>query len=49
MQNKAASTPALDPKPKAEVEEEKRGELEELRTQIKELVLSIELLKAQQT
>ncbi|KAL7887936.1 hypothetical protein AOLI_G00029100 [Acnodon oligacanthus] len=48
VHNKAASTPAPEPKPKADVDEQKGGELEELRTQLKELVLSIELLKTQQ-
>uniref|UniRef100_A0A8C2BWM2 Osteoclast-stimulating factor 1 n=1 Tax=Cyprinus carpio TaxID=7962 RepID=A0A8C2BWM2_CYPCA len=38
-----------EPKPKPDKEEEKGSELEELKTQIKELVLSIELLKAQQS
>lgn len=48
VHNKVASTSAPEPKPKAEVEEEKRGEMEELRAQLKELALSVELLKAQQ-
>lgn len=38
-----------EPKVKAGVDEEKAGELEELRIQIKELLLSVELLKTQQT
>ncbi|XP_062858114.1 CD2-associated protein [Trichomycterus rosablanca] len=42
-------TPTPEPKVKAEVEEEKAGELEELRVQIKELLLSVELLRTQQT
>ncbi|XP_066533446.1 CD2-associated protein isoform X2 [Hoplias malabaricus] len=48
VHNKAASTPTPEPKPKAEVEEQKGDELEELRTQLRDLVLSIELLKTQQ-
>ncbi|XP_036406495.1 CD2-associated protein isoform X1 [Megalops cyprinoides] len=42
------SGPASDPKPKADGEEEKLSELEELRAQMKELLLSVELLKTQQ-
>uniref|UniRef100_A0A671N1Q8 Osteoclast-stimulating factor 1 n=1 Tax=Sinocyclocheilus anshuiensis TaxID=1608454 RepID=A0A671N1Q8_9TELE len=38
-----------EPKPKPDKEEEIGSELEELKAQIKELVLSIELLKAQQS
>ncbi|XP_059355273.1 CD2-associated protein-like [Carassius carassius] len=38
-----------EPKPKPDKEEEKGSELEEMKTQIKELVLSIELLKTQQS
>uniref|UniRef100_A0A673K5Y8 Osteoclast-stimulating factor 1 n=1 Tax=Sinocyclocheilus rhinocerous TaxID=307959 RepID=A0A673K5Y8_9TELE len=38
-----------EPKPKPDKEEEKGSELEELKAQIKDLVLSIELLKAQQS
>uniref|UniRef100_A0A3B1JLW5 Osteoclast-stimulating factor 1 n=1 Tax=Astyanax mexicanus TaxID=7994 RepID=A0A3B1JLW5_ASTMX len=49
VHNKVVSTSTPEPKPKAEGEEEKRGEVEELRTQLKELALSIELLKTQQT
>lgn len=41
------STPELRAKPEAE--EEKGKELDDLRTQIKELLLSVELLKTQQT
>ncbi|XP_072537177.1 CD2-associated protein [Salminus brasiliensis] len=49
VHTKVVSTSTPEPKPKAEVEEGKKGEMEELRTQMKELVLSIELLKTQQT
>ncbi|XP_073709313.1 CD2-associated protein [Garra rufa] len=38
-----------EPKPKPDKEEEKGSELEELKAQMKELVLSIELLKTQQS
>ncbi|XP_053469947.1 CD2-associated protein isoform X1 [Ictalurus furcatus] len=47
--HKAANCSFPEPKAKAVVEEEKGRELEELRTQIKELLLSVELLKTQQT
>ncbi|KAJ8397665.1 hypothetical protein AAFF_G00436640 [Aldrovandia affinis] len=40
--------PTSDQKPKADGEEEKASELEELRTQMKELLLCVELLKTQQ-
>ncbi|XP_060773350.1 CD2-associated protein isoform X2 [Neoarius graeffei] len=46
--HKAANFSTPEPKVKAEVEEEKGKDLDELRTQIKELLLSIELLKTQQ-
>lgn len=40
---------APESKPKAEKEEEKKGaELEDLKAQMKELMLSVELLKTQQ-
>ncbi|KAI2652124.1 CD2-associated protein [Labeo rohita] len=38
-----------EPKPKPDKEEDKGSELEELKAQIKELVLSVELLKTQQS
>ncbi|XP_067273937.1 CD2-associated protein isoform X2 [Pseudorasbora parva] len=38
-----------EPKPKPDKEEEKGSELEDLKAQMKELVLSVELLKTQQT
>ncbi|KAM9444416.1 CD2-associated protein [Clarias gariepinus] len=46
---KAASFSTPEPKVRAEVQEEKSKELDELRAQIKELLLSVELLKTQQT
>lgn len=45
----SVSAPTFDPKAKAEVDEEKGKEMDELRSQIKELLLSVELLKTQQT
>ncbi|MCI4389234.1 hypothetical protein PGIGA_G00095540 [Pangasianodon gigas] len=47
--HKAANFSTPEHKVKTEVEEDKGKELDELRTQIKELLLSIELLKTQQT
>ncbi|XP_067240245.1 CD2-associated protein isoform X3 [Chanodichthys erythropterus] len=45
----SASHITPEPKPKPDKEEEKRSELEDLKAQMKELVLSIELLKTQQS
>ncbi|TSN30249.1 CD2-associated protein [Bagarius yarrelli] len=47
--HKTASLSAPEPKAKTEVDEEKGKEIDDLRTQIKELLLSVELLKTQQT
>ncbi|XP_058234967.1 CD2-associated protein isoform X1 [Hemibagrus wyckioides] len=47
--HKAASFSTPEPKAKTEVDEGKGKEMDELRTQIKELLLSVELLKTQQT
>ncbi|TRY93141.1 hypothetical protein DNTS_021107 [Danionella cerebrum] len=51
MTPKAVSTNVLTPEPKAKVEkeEEKTSELEELKAQMKELVLSVELLRSKQS
>lgn len=38
-----------EPKPKADKEEEKGSELDDLKAQMKELMLSVGLLKTQQT
>ncbi|XP_030627326.1 CD2-associated protein isoform X2 [Chanos chanos] len=44
-----ATVATPEPKPKAEADEEKGAEVEDLRAQMKELLLSIELLKSQQS
>lgn len=45
----SASHITPEPKPKPDKEEEKGSELEDLKAQMKELVLSVELLKTQQS